>query len=294
MTNAERVVSMTGFGSAILVRNSASIEVEVRSVNARYLDVTVRAPDELRAMEPAIRDVLSKGMRRGKVEVRVNLRHNAVAAVPTLDHDALTRLLALQAQTLALAPTAAALSMAELLRWPGVVADSSVTNDAESLLATGLEAFTQARAQHEASREREGAALTEIILARVTSAAAIAAAMVPAAERVRAQYPAKLRAKIESAGVAIDPERLAQEIVLHAQRIDIDEELDRLNTHLAEVRRVLAKGGEVGKRLDFLMQELNRESNTLGSKSVDVETTRAAIDLKVLIEQIREQIQNLQ
>jgi uncharacterized protein (TIGR00255 family) len=133
-----------------------------------------------------------------------------------------------------------------------------------------------------------------VILARITSARALHTQLVPTAQRVRDEYPVRLRAKIESSGVQVEADRLAQEIVLHAQRIDIDEELDRLKTHFTEVERVLAKGGDVGKRLDFLMQELNREANTLGSKSVDTETTRAAIDLKVLIEQMREQVQNLQ
>jgi uncharacterized protein (TIGR00255 family) len=295
MTNRTRVVSMTGFGTCTKQSDHLHIETEVRSVNSRYLDVVVRAPDEMRSLEPAIRELISQNLSRGKVEVRVNLRRTASLSAARLDAAALETLLTLQTQAHAHAPLAAPLSTADMLRWPGVVSDASdsaASREAEHALV--LAAMREAVAQHGESRAREGAALADVIRARVNSARAIRDGLVPAAQRVRNEFPARLRAKIESSGVQVDSERLAQEIVLHAQRVDIDEELERLGAHFSEVERVLAQGGDVGKRLDFLMQELNREANTLGSKSVDGETTRGAIDLKVLIEQMREQVQNLQ
>jgi uncharacterized protein (TIGR00255 family) len=264
-------------------------------VNSRYLDIVVRAPDEVRAIEPNIRESVSKHLTRGKVEIRVSLRRTDALADAVIDHNALAKLLDFQSQLASSAPQATPMSVAEILRWPGVVSDASsdaVVREAEH--AAILSATQDALFAHSESRAREGSALAGTIMARIGSARAIHALLVPTAQRVRNEYPARLRSKIESSGIAVDPDRLSQEIVIHAQRIDVDEELDRLSTHFAEVERVLTQGGDVGKRLDFLMQELNREANTLGSKSVDTETTRAAIDLKVLIEQMREQVQNLQ
>lgn len=294
MANGLRVVSMTGFGSANRATARWLIETEVRSVNSRYLDVVVRTPDELRALEMPVRDAVSKIMTRGKVEVRVNLRAVDGTTAGALNLTALNTLVSLLQQLRATVPDAAPMTAAEMLRWPGVVSDGTQTDTRETLHEEVMKAVNEALSALRESREREGATLSGVILARIASARDIHAAMGPAAQRVRESYPARLRAKVESAGIAVDPDRLSQEIVLHAQRVDIDEELDRLNTHFKEVERVLAHGGDVGKRLDFLMQELNREANTLGSKSVDAETTRGAIDLKVLIEQMREQIQNLQ
>jgi uncharacterized protein (TIGR00255 family) len=258
MEKGQVVASMTGFGAASETVERTTIDIDVRSVNSRYLDIVVRAPDDLRALELTIRELVAKMVSRGKIEVRVNVRQ-------------------------------------AILRWPGVLAEPVANAGVgDALHAAVLKVVTSALHAHAASRAREGDALCKTILARLAQARAIRATLVPAAQRVRAEYPARLRGKIESSGVVVDAERLAQEIVLHAQKIDIDEELDRLNAHFDEVERVLSKGGDVGKRLDFLMQELNRESNTLGSKSVDTECTRGAIDLKVLIEQMREQVQNLQ
>jgi uncharacterized protein (TIGR00255 family) len=295
MEKGQVVASMTGFGAASETVERTTIDIDVRSVNSRYLDIVVRAPDDLRALELTIRELVAKMVSRGKIEVRVNVRQAIDLGAMQLNADALDALLGLQAKLAAASPDTRALSAADILRWPGVLAEPVANAGVgDALHAAVLKVVTSALHAHAASRAREGDALCKTILARLAQARAIRATLVPAAQRVRAEYPARLRGKIESSGVVVDAERLAQEIVLHAQKIDIDEELDRLNAHFDEVERVLSKGGDVGKRLDFLMQELNRESNTLGSKSVDTECTRGAIDLKVLIEQMREQVQNLQ
>ncbi len=294
MKTTQRVVSMTGYGNAVCQNPDFSIELDLRSVNSRYLDVIVKCPDELRTLEPMIREHIAKTISRGKVEVRINLRSPSAAKVSPPDAEVIARLLAAQDAVAELSPSARTLSVADILRWPGVVAEP-INPQAQATRDAGVHtALAEALAAHSASREREGAALAATILSRAAQARIGVEAAIPAAQRVRAEFGLRLRAKIDATGIAVDPDRLAQEIVLNAQRIDIDEEVDRLRTHLTEVERVLAKGGDVGKRLDFLMQELNREANTLGSKSADAETTRIAIDLKVLIEQMREQVQNLQ
>jgi uncharacterized protein (TIGR00255 family) len=289
----QSVASMTGFGSSVRQTATLVVEAEVRSVNARYLDLTVKCPDDLRIVEPAVRERVAKIMSRGKVEVRLTVRQAATGAIGEVNPATIANLLAAQTLVSQHAPGAGGLTTNEILRWPGVLADNAA-NEREARDAMVLAALDEALAGLQASRLREGKALADTILNRIALARDAAKAAVPAAQKVKAEFPQRLRAKIESSGIVVDPDRLAQEIVIHAQRIDIDEEVDRLNTHLTEVERVLAKGGDAGKRLDFLMQELNREANTLGSKSADVGSTGIAIELKVLIEQMREQVQNLQ
>ncbi len=289
----QSVASMTGFGSAVRQTATLVVEAEVRAVNARYLDLTVKCPDDLRAIEPAVRERVSKTMSRGKVEVRLSVRQAATSAVGAVNPETIANLLGAQSLVLLYAPGAGALSANEILRWPGVLADNAAS-EREERDGMVLSALDEALAGLHASRLREGKALADTILSRIALARDAANAAAPLAQKVKAEFPQRLRAKIEGSGIAVDPDRLAQEIVIHAQKIDIDEEVDRLNTHLTEVERVLAKGGDAGKRLDFLMQELNREANTLGSKSADVGSTGIAIELKVLIEQMREQVQNLQ
>ncbi len=291
--NMPTVASMTGFGSAVRQNATLVVEAEVRSVNARYLDLTVKCPDDVRSIEPAVRERVAKTMSRGKVEVRLSVRQAVSSAVGAVNAETIGNLLQAQALVLKHAPAAPALSANEILRWPGVLADNAA-GDREVRDVMVLSALDEALAALHASRLREGKALADTISNRVDQARQAAKLAAPAAQRIKAEFPQRLRAKIESSGIVVDADRLAQEIVIHAQRIDIDEEVDRLLTHLTEVERVLKKGGDAGKRLDFLMQELNREANTLGSKSADVGSTGIAIDLKVLIEQMREQVQNLQ
>jgi uncharacterized protein (TIGR00255 family) len=294
MTTASPALhSMTGFATTARDIGPLHVNLELRAVNHRYLDLQFRLPDELRHAESSLREPLAGRVHRGKVECRVQVLRNEVAAVAgNINGDALDRLLAAQAAILRAAPDARALSVNEVLRWPGVIAESAIAPEA---LAAELVSMMHAVVEEFlASREREGAKLKAILLERCTSIREIARTMAPRVPELQKAYEAKLAERMRDAGIAADPERLAAELVLYASKIDVAEELARLNTHVTEVERVLAIGGACGKRLDFLMQELNREANTFGAKSVDTEITRAAVELKVLVEQMREQVQNIE
>lgn len=285
--------SMTGFASLSEESPLGTLTLEVRSVNHRYLDIQFRLPEELRAVEPALRESAGAQMSRGKVECRVSFARRVESDLPDqLNADLLGRLAQLDAQVRTHFPQAAGLTVADVLRWPGMVESGSLPADqmrewCEALLAKVLAEFT-------ASREREGAKLKQILLDRVASMSALVAEVKPRIPALVAQYQERLALKLREAVASLDEERVRQEVVLFASKVDVDEELGRLSTHLDEVRRILAQGGGAGKRLDFLMQELNREANTLGSKSVDTEVSRVSMALKVLIEQMREQVQNLE
>lgn len=285
--------SMTGFASASRDLGSLNLNLELRAVNHRYLDLQFKLPEELRHNEPALREQLAGTVWRGKVECRVQLSRNEVAAVAgAISEEALSRLLSAQAAVRRLEPGARALTVHEMLRWPGVIAESLIAP--EELTQQLLELMKKAAGEFLASREREGAKLKAMILERCTGIRRFCAQIEPRVPDLQAAYSRKLAERMREAGVTGDSERLAQELVLFASKIDVAEELSRLVTHVAEVERVLAAGGAGGKRLDFLMQELNREANTFGSKSVDSELTRVAVELKVLIEQMREQVQNIE
>jgi uncharacterized protein (TIGR00255 family) len=285
--------SMTGFASASRDLGPLHLNLELRAVNHRYLDLQFKLPEELRHNEPALREQLAGTVWRGKVECRVQLSRNEAAAVAgAISEEALSRLLSAQAAVRQLDPEARALSVHEMLRWPGVIAESLIAP--EELTQQLLELMKKAAGEFLASREREGAKLKAMILERCTGIRRFCAQIEPRVPDLQAAYSRKLAERMREAGVTGDSERLAQELVLFASKIDVAEELSRLVTHVAEVERVLAAGGAGGKRLDFLMQELNREANTFGSKSVDSELTRVAVELKVLIEQMREQVQNIE
>jgi uncharacterized protein (TIGR00255 family) len=285
--------SMTGFASASRDLGPLHLNLELRAVNHRYLDLQFKLPEELRHNELALREHLAGTVWRGKVECRVQLSRNEAAAVAgAISDEALSRLLSAQAAVRQLDPEARALSVHEMLRWPGVIAESLIAP--EELTQQLLELMKKAAAEFLASREREGAKLKAMILERCTGIRKFCAQIEPRIPDLQAAYSRKLAERMREAGVTGDSERLAQELVLFASKIDVAEELSRLVTHVAEVERVLAAGGAGGKRLDFLMQELNREANTFGSKSVDSELTRVAVELKVLIEQMREQVQNIE
>lgn len=285
---------MTAFARAEATAAGAALVWELRSVNHRYLELSLRLPEELRALEPAVREQIGLALARGKVDATLRIQHKAAPPeAPRLDPDALARLFALADEVRRRAHgELAPLTAADVLRWPGVVLAPEA--DADALARAARAALAAALEQLDATRRREGARLAEVIGKRldaveatVTQARAIWPEVVP-------QYRERLRARIAELGVDAAPERLEQEIVLYAQRADVDEELERLVLHAAETRRVLVQGGPVGRRLDFLMQELNREANTLASKSADARLTAAATELKVLIEQIREQVQNVE
>ena len=287
------IVSMTGFAAVAAELPGVSLAIELRSVNHRYLDVTVKLPDELRALEAALRERLAAELKRGKIECRVVVNRAAAgSASVAVDPDRVAALAAAAHQVRQLVPGATALSAAEILRWPGVLVESSV---APSLLAETIHALLgRALAELAAARAREGAKLAAVLLARCSDIETQVARVAPRIPAIHAAYVEKLGARLKEAGLDANEERLKQELALFATKVDVAEELQRLASHVAEVRRVLAQGGSAGKRLDFLAQELHREANTLGSKSVDAELSQASLELKVAIEQMREQVQNLE
>ena len=287
------IYSMTGFASVAAELETSSLTLELRSVNSRYLDLQLRMPDELRTQEPALREAIAAQISRGKVECRINLATRQSMQEPARLNPAMVQQLAQwSAQVQEVLPEARQLSVADVLRWNGVL--ESPTLSAETLQATLLTLLKNALKDFAAARQREGDKLKSFLLERVTQIEALRIAVAPRVPAAIAAYEAKLRTRLFEALGSEDDERVRQEITLYASKIDVDEELSRLQGHLTEVQRVLVKGGAVGKRLDFLMQELHREANTLGSKSVDAEVSRSAMDMKILIEQMREQVQNIE
>jgi len=287
------ISSMTGFAAASLENAQGSLGVEIKTVNHRYLEFQTRIPEELRPLEPAMREAVAARLTRGKVDCRVTFTPLTSAARSLLpDAAALEALHAAAHQVLARFPDARPLSVAEVLHWPGVLADESLSADAvkEQVLAL----IDRAIAELNQSRAREGAKLSLVLRERLEAMAVLVREAQPLVPGAVKAFQEKLAAKIAEAAASPSDERVHQEIVLYAARIDVDEEISRLNTHISEFRRVLDKGGACGKRLDFLCQELNREANTLGSKSVANEMTRISVELKVLIEQMREQVQNIE
>ena len=287
------ICSMTGY--AVKTRDVArgTLQLELKSVNSRYLDFHFRVVEDLRALELPLRELLAAHLNRGKVECRLNFNaHAARADQLQLNGDLLAGLQALSRQVQAAMPAASPLTVNEVLRWPGMFGDQGV-----DFAALGPEVLALARETLEeftASRAREGEKLAAMIVDRVNAMRAIVARVAPRIPEAQALFTDKLRQRLLEALGNASEERVLQEVAVFATRIDVAEELSRLSTHLDEVERVLAKGGACGKRLDFLMQELNREANTLGSKSAVTEVSQASMDLKLLIEQMREQIQNLE
>ena len=287
------VQSMTGFAVQTRDLGSVSLHLELRSVNSRYLDLGFRIVDDLRAAEPAIRERISARLGRGKVECRLNLQagHGAPRGM-ALNAALLDQLADAQATLRARFADAAPLSVNELLRWPGMLADDSLGFD--ELLPAVVALTNAALDELVATRRREGEKLADMIRERVARTRELVAVATPRMPAVVVEYQERLSAKLRDAVASLDEDRIRQEVALYAQRIDVDEELTRLNTHLDEVERILKAGGAAGKRLDFLMQELNREANTLASKSPATDITAIAMEMKVLIEQMREQVQNLE
>ena len=287
------VQSMTGFAVQTRDLGSVSLHLELRSVNSRYLDLGFRIVDDLRAAEPAIRERISARLGRGKVECRLNLQAgHAAPRSMALNAALLDQLADAQNSLRSRFVDASPLSVNELLRWPGMLADDSLGFD-EMLPA--IVALTNAALDDlVATRAREGEKLADMIRERVARMRELVTQATPRMPAVVLEYQERLTAKLRDAVASLDEDRVRQEVALYAQRIDVDEELTRLNTHLDEVERILKAGGAAGKRLDFLMQELNREANTLASKSPATDITAIAMEMKVLIEQMREQVQNLE
>ena len=287
------IQSMTGYASRTQEVSGGSLSLELKSVNSRFLDIHFRVGEELRMAEPALREAIAARVGRGKVECRAYFMASAKGAQQLqLNDDLLARLDVLDRKVRQAMPEARPLAVGEVLRWPGIFGEEAL--DQESLLAAAVAAVRVLLDDFSASRAREGDKLKQIILERVVRMRELVAQVAPYIPAAQEAFQEKLKQRLVDAIGSADDERIRQEVVVFAARIDVAEELARLVTHLDEVERVLKQGGEVGKRLDFLMQELNREANTLGSKSVVSEVSKTAMDLKLLIEQMREQIQNLE
>jgi uncharacterized protein (TIGR00255 family) len=285
--------SMTGFAVQNRDLGRVSLNIELRSVNSRYLDLFFRIGDELRQAEPAIREKIAARLTRGKVECRLSLQTNGAAPRSlALNSALLDQLREAETRVRDRLHDAAHLSVAEVLRWPGMLADDGVRFD--ELQPVILELAQVALDELVATRRREGDKLAAMIRERLVRMRELVAQAQPRMPELVAEYQDKLTARLRDAVASLDEDRIRQEVALFAQRIDVAEELSRLIAHLDEVERILKAGGAAGKRLDFLMQELNREANTLASKSSATEITGIAMEMKVLIEQMREQVQNIE
>jgi len=283
--------SMTAFARQELDTGAGALTWEVRSLNHRYLELGVRLPEELRAMEPAVRERVGARLGRGKVECSCRYRPAASAAAPVdIDADNLQRLLTACEDVAARMPQSDPLNPIEILRWPGVVREQAV--DTAPLVKQALALLEQTLDELLQSREREGEQIRQLLLQRCDAMSELVQQARGCLPEIQAGLREKLQARLADLETTADPGRLEQELVIQIQKCDIDEEMDRLQGHIDEVRRVLGRDEPVGRRLDFLMQELNREANTLGSKSVAAVTTTISVELKVLIEQMREQVQN--
>ena len=285
--------SMTGYAAAAKEFPMGTLSVELRSVNHRYLDVQFRLPDDLRAVEPALREMLSERVGRGKVECRVSFAANPGAQKTLkLNEELMLQLETLELKVRTMLAGAGQLSAADVLRWPGVLAAEPLP--LEELQGACRELLAAALVEFNATRAREGAKLKAMLLERAAGMEKRIAEITPRFPQVVAAFQERLATRLKEVLGSGEEDRIRQEVAVFATRIDVDEELSRLGAHVSELKRILSAGGMAGKKLDFLMQELNREANTLASKSVDLAVTQAALDLKLLIEQMREQIQNIE
>jgi len=287
------IYSMTGYAAKTLDHDHGVLNIELKSVNSRYLDFQFRIGEDLRAAEPTLREMFSARLTRGKIECRVSFSARATRQqAQQLSAEMLQQLKDYETQIREAFPQASPLSVSDVLRWPGLFGDDTI--DLESLTPACLKLAKEVLDDFCASRAREGEKLAAVILERVAAMRNLVRDVEPKIPLAQAAFQDKLKQRLVDAIGSADDDRIRQEVAVFAVRIDVAEELARLSTHLDEVERVLKAGGASGKRLDFLMQELNREANTLGSKSVVTEVSQTAMDLKLLIEQMREQIQNLE
>lgn len=284
---------MTGFARREHAAAFGQLAWELRTVNHRYLEVSLRLPEDFRGAEGEFRQAIAATVRRGKVEAALYFRATAAAAPQfELNDELLDRLVERAAAVRQRLGEAAAIGVVDLLRWPGVVREperdtTPLAAAAQALLEETLSALT-------ASRASEGGRIAELLLGRAASVERLANEVTARLPEVRERIRARLNERLRQVSLDVNSERLEQEIVIALAKMDVDEELDRLRSHVTEVQNVIASGEPAGRRLDFLMQEFNREANTLSSKSQDVETTRAAVEIKVLVEQMREQVQNVE
>jgi uncharacterized protein (TIGR00255 family) len=284
---------MTGYAIATKESSQGTLSLELRSVNHRYLDIQFRLPDKFRALEPAMRELITSKLNRGKVDCYMSFNQlSGNEGMQRINTELLQKLLELNHTVRTALPDAQSLNVADILRWPNILKTEILPTDdlcnlCKELLQSTLDELTAARA-------REGEKLKILLLERLASMRQLTAAAAPLIPALVTAFQEKITAKLNDAIINSGDDRIRQELVLFASKIDIDEEISRLETHFDEVERVLVKGGVVGKRLDFLMQELNREANTIGSKSVDSDLSKISMELKILIEQMREQVQNIE
>lgn len=292
------ILSMTGYAMVSRELPHGALHLELKSVNSRFLDLMFRLSDEVRGFEPMLREVITEKVSRGKVELRLGYGKDSGSAPNragrplNLNLAAVERLAEAAAAVKKVVPQALDLRVMEVLHWPGVLEDTAISAEEMREIVTAM--AREALGEFTASRSREGDKLKAMLLTRVAGIEEWVKKVEPLLPQIVADYHAKLAARLRDAIGSADDERIRQEVAMFGIKIDVAEELSRLGAHLSEVRRVLEKGGAAGKRLDFLMQELNREANTLGSKSVSTEVSGAAMEMKILIEQMREQVQNLE
>ncbi|SCY58117.1 TIGR00255 family protein [Nitrosospira sp. Nl5] len=287
------IYSMTGYAVVTKELPSGSLNLELRSVNNRYLDIQFRLPDELRLLEAAMRELLTARLNRGKIDCRLSFFRYAGEEDPQqINANLLQKLLELDRTIRVALPEARGLEVADILRWPGILGAGSLPT--QDLRDPCMELLHAALDEFAAARAREGEKLKAVLLERLDRMRRLTAEISPRIPALLMAFQEKVRSRLQEAMINHDDDRIRQELSLFASKIDVDEELSRLQTHLDEVERVLSSGGAIGKRMDFLMQELNREANTIGSKSVDAEVSRVSMELKVLIEQMREQVQNIE
>lgn len=296
------VSSMTGFAHEQIETVLGLLAVDIKSVNSRYQEISFRLPEELRFLEGEIRSILSRSVARGKIECRMQWVGEAIHE-QTLNVDAMDRLLSLQNEVTEKYPDTKPLTVSQILTFPGILEPKAV--DLESLRSDIVVSLERAMNSFLESRIREGSALAKVILSYCEEIEKAVLELKPRIPEIIDSIQNKLKERLsESLSCFLDEhsnlskdeinERIRQEVILYAIKIDVDEEVNRLLTHIIEVRRLLSQGGEIGKRLDFLVQELNREANTLGSKAASIEMTQTSLTLKINIEKIREQVQNLE
>jgi uncharacterized protein (TIGR00255 family) len=286
------IFSMTGYAAASADSARGALHLELRSVNSRFLDLQFRIADELRATEPMLRELVSGRIARGKLDCRLYLGNAAPAARQRLNVEAVQQLRAIAAEAAREFPGESPLRTADVLRWPGVLAEPATDDEATRANLAAL--MRRVLDDLCAARGREGAKLAAIVLARAAEMRRRLAEVAPLVPEAVAAHRAKLAERLREVLEAGVEERIRTEVALFAAKSDVDEEITRLAAHLDEVERVLSKGGAVGKRLDFLAQELNREANTLASKAAGLKIADCALELKLLIEQVREQVQNIE
>ena len=283
--------SMTAYASAETTGPAGTLSCELRTVNHRYLELSPRLPDDLRSFESLLRERIAAKLSRGKLDITVRRTSDSRSEALQVNNALLSRLSELNLDMTALFPSLR-VEFTELLRFPGVLQQNAI--DPDSQQAALFDVLDRALDTLTATREREGEKLAEILRDKLDSIERVVADVREWMPQIRTALRTRLETRLADLKQPVEPGRLEQELVLQITRTDVDEELDRLSTHIGETRRVLGLKVPVGRRLDFLMQEFNREANTLGSKSVDARSTNAAVELKVLIEQMREQVQNIE